>query len=121
MISLVAQALFYIAAGTNHFVNPQFYIPLIPPYFSDPFLMNWLSGVAEILLGLGLFYKPTRKLAAYGLIVLLFALIPAHVYMIQIGGTTGVDASLNVPEWIAWIRLFPFQFLLMWWAWSARK
>jgi uncharacterized membrane protein len=31
---LVVMILFYLLAGINHFVNPEFYYPLIPPYLS---------------------------------------------------------------------------------------
>ena len=58
---------FYLVAGVNHFNTPDFYLPLIPPFFPNPELINILSGVAEILLGLGVLYLPTRKRAAWGI------------------------------------------------------
>ena len=76
---------FYLVAGVNHFVTPDFYLPLIPPFFSHPELINILSGVAELLLGLGVLYLPTRKRAAWGIFGLLICFIPSHVYFIQIG------------------------------------
>ena len=50
--NLLAMALFYVVAGLNHFVNPAFYLPLIPPYFPYHTLINVSSGVIEILLGI---------------------------------------------------------------------
>jgi uncharacterized membrane protein len=61
----------------------------------------------------------TRKYSALLLIALLTAFIPAHIYLIQMKGC--VSQRICVAEWIAWIRLFPFQFILMWWAWKTYK
>lgn len=113
-------AYFYTAAGINHFVSPDFYLPLIPPFFSQPELINHLSGMAEILLGLGILYFPTRKRAALGVILLLVAFIPSHVYFLQIGSC--VEEGLCVPEWIGWLRLIAIHPLLMYWAfWISRN
>ena len=83
---------FYLVAGINHFITPDFYIPLIPPFFSNPELINILSGVAEILLGLGVLYYPTRSRAAWGVMLMLIAFIPSHWYFIQIN--TCVEGEL---------------------------
>lgn len=44
---------FYIVAGFNHFINPEFYLALIPPYLPFHELINVLSGVIEVGLGIG--------------------------------------------------------------------
>ena len=70
-ILLLVLILFYLFAGANHFINPSFYLPIIPPYF-----LNWanqvniLSGVAEILLALLLIPKSTRLKAGVGIIII---------------------------------------------------
>ena len=112
--------LFYVLAGINHFRDPGFYEPLIPPYFPFPEAINLIVGVIELVLGLGLLWKPVRTYAIYGIILLLVAFIPAHVYMIQVDGCVGVEGSLCVSPLFAWVRLFPLQFLLMWWAYRYR-
>jgi uncharacterized membrane protein len=50
---------------------------------------------------------------------LLIAFIPTHIYMIQKGGC--MSPEVCIPAWVAWLRLFPMQFVLMYWAWSNRK
>ncbi len=110
---------FYIVAGINHFRNPENYYVIIPSYLPNPVLINIISGIAEIVLGILLIFPKTRKLAAYGIIILLVAFIPAHICMIQKGWCMGSGYCL--PAWATWVRLFPLQFLLMWWAWSNRK
>lgn len=110
---------FYVLAGINHFINPEFYLPLIPPAFDQLVLVSVLAGLAEVSLGLLVIPSQTRKWAVYGIIALLIAFIPSHIYFIQIGGC--VDAGLCVPAWVAWIRLLIVHPLLIYWAWQVRK
>ncbi|MEO1259607.1 MAG: hypothetical protein AAFZ15_12455 [Bacteroidota bacterium] len=115
---LLLLIVFYFVAGVNHFVMPGFYGPLIPDYFPAKNALNTISGIAEILLAGGLAIQKTRSIAAFGIIVLLVAFIPAHVHFIQAGAC--FEGSLCVPLWVAWVRLFPIHLLLMLWAWWCR-
>ena len=118
-LSLWAQAVFYLVGGINHFVNPHFYLDLIPRYLVYFDEINILAGVVEIVFGLGLIYKPSRYYAAIGIILMLLAFIPSHVYFIQLGGC--VEGGLCAPEWVGWLRLLLIHPILIFWAWSARK
>lgn len=117
--SLLAMIAVYLLAGINHFIKPAMYYPIIPPYLPWPVTINIISGIAEILLAGMLIFESTRRLAAIGIIIMLIAFIPAHVYMIQKGGC--MSAAVCIPAWAAWLRLFPLQFLLIYWAWTNRK
>lgn len=118
-ISLVVISAFYIGAGINHFWHPQGYYEIIPPYLPWHSFINIISGLAEISLGVLFIFSNTRKLAAYGTVVMLILFIPAHIYMIQKGGCMG--SQMCIPLWVAWLRLFPLQFILIWWAWWHKK
>ena len=104
----------YVLAGVNHFVNPNFYLRIMPDYLPAHEALVALSGVAEILLGLGLVIRPKSQLrvwSAWGIILLLIAVYPANIY-----SYTHL-AELGDPRaTIALIRL-PFQLLFLWWAW----
>jgi len=113
------QAIFYILAGLYHFINPEFYYKLIPDYLPFLELINIVSGGVEIALGTGLFFKTTRKWSAYGIVLMLIAFIPSHIYFIQVGGC--VEDGLCVPLIIGWIRLVLVHPLLIWWAWIFRN
>jgi uncharacterized membrane protein len=119
-ILLVVLILFYLFAGTNHFINPSFYLPIIPPYF-----FNWaneiniLSGVAEIMLALLLIPKSTRLKAGVGIILMLLAFIPSHIYFIQKGEFMIGSVLFNPLK--SSIRLFVGQPLLILWAYWASK
>jgi uncharacterized membrane protein len=111
--------IFYLLAGTNHFINPQFYYPLIPAWIGHVEIVNAISGIAEILLALLSAFKQYRKPAAIGIILLLIAFIPAHIYFIKKGGC--LSESLCVPAWVAWARLIVMHPILILWAWGCRK
>ncbi len=113
------QAVFYIIAGLNHYINPDFYLPLIPDYFLFPESINYLSGFFEVAFGVMLLFRPTRKAASYLIITMLLAFIPSHVYFILEGSC--VEGGLCVPEWLGWGRLLVIHPLLIWWAWSVRN
>lgn len=108
--SLFLMATIYIFAGLNHFRIPDFYQQMMPPYLPQPLFLIYLSGVFEIIFGVLLFFKKTRKLAAVGIILMLLAFMPAHFYMYQLGG-----AQFQVPDFVLLLRI-PFQFVLMAWA-----
>lgn len=110
---------FYLIAGTNHFINPAFYLGLIPDYLPFPEFINYASGVVEVLLGIGVAIPRWRKVSVYGIIMLLILFIPSHVYFIQMGSC--VDGGLCVSPWIAWIRLLVIHPVLMFWAWKVRS
>lgn len=110
---------FYLVAGINHFLTPDFYLPLIPPFFSYPELINVLAGVAELLLGIGVLYFPTRKRSAWGILVLLVCFIPSHSYFIQVGSC--IPEALCVPQVVGWLRLLLIHPLLIYWAFWVSK
>lgn len=106
---------FFVGAGVNHFINPPPYLGMMPAELpaSTHLPLVYISGVFEILGGLGLILPATRRLAAWGLIALLFAVFPANVNMainhLKLGDT-------DVPTWALWGRL-PLQAVLIAWAW----
>ncbi len=108
--ALYLLAILFVSAGINHFVNPAFYLRMMPPYLPWPEVLQKMAGAAEILGGLGLLYPPLRPYAAWGLIALLVAVFPANLYMYQARDT--VFASF--PQWALLLRL-PLQALMIWW------
>ena len=77
----IVLAMFFVAAGVNHFVRTGFYLRMMPPYVPFPLAMVQISGVAEIALGVLLLVPGCSAAAAWGLIALLVAVFPANVQM----------------------------------------
>ena len=118
-LSLIAMALLYIVAGIYHFWHPGTYIHIMPDYFPAKSLLNILAGISEIILGTLLFPTATRRFAAFGIIAMLIAFLPVHIWMIQKGGCY-FNPQKCLPDWALWVRLAG-QPLLILWAWSNRK
>jgi uncharacterized membrane protein len=111
----VAAAIFFVAAGANHFVNPDFYRKIVPPGFGSPAVLVAVSGVAEIAGGMGLLIPRLRRWAGWGLIALLIAVFPANVYMAV---SPQSIPDLHFSRWTLWLRL-PLQGVFMVWVWYA--
>lgn len=105
----------FVGAGANHFINPAPYIGMMPAELptSTHVPLVYVSGVCEMLGGLGLILPTTRRLAAWGLIALLLAVFPANVNMAINHLPLGDKV---VPAWALWGRL-PLQAVLIAWAW----
>jgi uncharacterized membrane protein len=107
-----------VAAGLNHFLDPATYTAMMPEVLPAPLALVYVSGVAEIAGGLGLILPATRRLAAWGLIVLFLAVFPANLNMALNGLPLG---KLDVPQWALWARL-PLQLVFIAWAyWYAKR
>ena len=100
----------FILAGINHFVSPDFYVHIMPPYLPWPLSLVYLSGVAEVLLGALLLVPRFQSLAAWGSILLLLAVFPANLHMAM-----HPDLFPEFSPATLWFRL-PLQVVLIAWA-----
>jgi uncharacterized membrane protein len=110
-MAVVVAAVFYLAAGSLHFIKPEQYLRIMPPYIPWHAAMVRVSGAFEILGGLGLLLPATRRAAAWGLVVLLIAVFPANLYMALHPIEAG---AAGIAPVLRWGRL-PLQALLIWW------
>ena len=96
------------AAGVMHFVRPEFFDAIVPPWL-PPSQRFWtlLSGVAELVVGVMLFVPRWRRTGAMALLVLLIAVYPANLYMTW----DWRDRSAG-ERVVSWARL-PLQFVLL--------
>lgn len=110
-IGLYVMSSIYILAGLMHFVKPKMYMRIMPSYIPYHKTMVYLSGIAEILLGIGLCIPVLKIISIYGIIAMLLVFLLVHIYMLS-----GEKASAGIPKWILILRI-PLQFVLMYWAW----
>ena len=111
-------AAFFVIAGVLHFTNTDFYLRIMPPYLPWHRELVWLSGVFEILGGIGvLFPQPWRRRAGWGLVALLVAVFPANLHVAL--GTLSMGSGPPNPV-LNWLRL-PFQLVfILWVLWCTR-
>lgn len=105
----------FALAGLNHFAMPGPYRRIVPPGFGDPAAVVAISGVAEVIGGLGTLPRRTRRLAGLWLVGLLAAVFPANVHM-----ALRAERFAPIPRWALWLRL-PLQPLLAWWVLRATR
>ncbi|KTG07724.1 hypothetical protein AUR64_02465 [Haloprofundus marisrubri] len=115
---LYVMSLAYVFAGVMHFVSPKMFARIVPPQLPRPVFLVYLSGVVEIVLGIGVLFRRTRRLSAWGLIGLLLAVFPANVYMATSGLLPDAvpDDAERLGQAALWARL-PLQGVLVLWAW----
>ena len=106
-LSIIIMTLFYTMAGTNHFINPDWYVRIVPPILPFKTAIVYISGILEIILGTLLIFPKTRFIASWGLILLLVAVYPANIYVALTNGEV-----MDTTPLIAWGRL-PFQFVFI--------
>lgn len=106
----------YIVAGVLHFVVPELYVQIVPPIFPAALTLVYLSGLAEIAVGIGLLLPRTRRYAAWATVALLVAVFPANVYMATHGVVIeGMPGGGDPSDLVRWGRL-PLQGVLILWA-----
>jgi uncharacterized membrane protein len=114
-LALLALAGVFFAAGVNHFVNPYFYVRIMPPYLPAHLELVYLSGFFEILGGITVLVPIIRALAGWGLVLLLLAVYPANVHM-----ALHPELFPEMSPFALYARL-PFQFLFIAWAYWATR
>jgi len=105
--SIIVMSWFYIYTGLLHFTNTNWFLQIVPPYLPIKLELVYLSGLFEVILGIMLIVPALRYYAGWGLILLLIAIYPANIYLVQTNG-----AAMNTSALVAWGRL-PFQFLFI--------
>jgi uncharacterized membrane protein len=118
IVRLLLAALF-LFAGTVHLRDPDLFLPVMPPWIPFHRACILISGVFELLGGLGLLVplRPVQLAAGWGLALLLIAVFPANIYM-----AVAQVKVLGFPahEWMAWARLALQPLFIMAVLWVTR-
>lgn len=97
--------IFFVFAGTMHIIKPHIFKHFIPDFFPKK-TVNYIVGIIETGLGLGLFFTQTVAFAALGIFILMILFLPIHIW----------DVTKERPaigsKRVAIIRI-PLQFILM--------
>ena len=112
---LVGLSVFFINVGVDHFVNPDFYLNIMPDYLPLHAEAVYLSGFFEILGGIAVLIPKIRTHARWGLISLLIAVFPANIYM-------AMNPSLfpEFPVLLLYLRL-ALQLVFIFWVFKATE
>jgi uncharacterized membrane protein len=102
-------AFIMVAMGILHFAMPGPFVRIVPAALPAPLALVLVSGVFEVLGGIGLLVPRVRRAASVGLVLLYLAVFPANINM------TMHPEAFGVPAWALWARL-PLQALFIAWA-----
>jgi uncharacterized membrane protein len=109
-------ALFWLASGANHFLQPKFYKSIVPPPLDRwKGTVNVAAGVAELAGGAAILPGRTRPAARWWLLATLVAIYPANIHM-----AVRPERFPRYPRALLWARL-PVQGLFAWLTWAGTR
>lgn len=114
---IIISSIFYVIVGIKHFIEPEYFLSIVPPYLPYHLELVYISGLFEILFGLLILFPKYRYYGAIGLILLLIAVFPANIYLAQ---SKEAQEALGATQEIATWRL-PIQGVLIWIAYFIRR
>ncbi|MFM1605175.1 MAG: DoxX family protein [Porticoccaceae bacterium] len=114
-VLLLGLSAFFINIGVDHFVNPGFYLAIMPEYLPLHLEAVYISGFFEILGGVSVLVPRLRSAAGWGLVVLLIAVFPANIHM-----AINTDLFPDISPTLLYIRLV-FQFIFIYWAYAVTR
>ena len=81
----------FVLVGIQHFTNTTFFIPIVPEVLGVPEFWVYVSGLVEIILGLGMILPVSRRRAGFSTAIFLVMVYWANLNMwvndISIGDT----------------------------------
>ena len=101
--TIYIMVILYINIGINHFVNPDFFLVIVPDYLPYHLALVYISGIFEIIFGVLLVFKKTRKIAGTGLVFLLILVFPANIFLFQ---SIEAQSAYEITQNKALIRMF---------------
>ena len=117
LILIIISSIFYTIVGIKHFINPEFFLSIVPPYLPYHLELVYISGFFEILFGIMILFPRYRFYGSIGLILLLLAVFPANIYLAQ---SKEAQVAIGTSQQIATWRL-PIQGLLIFVAYWIRR
>lgn len=111
-IARIAAGVMFIQAGLIHLISPEKLIYMIEEWLPFPELIILATGITELLFGLGLFWKKTRRLSALLLILQLIAMFPANIFVAV--NNLPAPGGLPADQWYTWSRLIFQPIYILW-------
>lgn len=107
----------FFFSGIVHFVMPEFFLEMMPPFLPFPKVLNGVAGMLEIVIGIG-FWTTYRKFAVYTAILLLIVfLFLIHFWHLSIGYFPGFP---ELSGTFLWLRPF-LQLVLIALLWAYKN
>ena len=111
LFTIYVMGFMYIFIGIRHFIDPQYFLHIVPPQLSFKLSLVYISGLIEIIGGAAILNPKTRRKGALLLVFLLLVVFPANIYLYvsevpqNLLGITKTDALIRMPFQIPLIIL----------------
>lgn len=111
LFTIYVMGFMYIFIGIRHFIDPQYFLHIVPPQLSFKLFLVYISGLIEIIGGAAILNSKTRRKGALLLVFLLLIVFPANIYLYasevpqNLLGITKTDALIRMPFQIPLIIL----------------
>ena len=77
----IAYGLPFVWVGIQHFIRPEIFEPIVPPWLGWPWFWVHITGYTEMALGLGVMVPRLRRLAGWLMVAQLLLLYLANLHM----------------------------------------
>ena len=99
-ILIIISSIFYVLVGIKHFIDPNFFLAIVPPYLPYHLELVYISGLFEILFGVMILFPKYRYWGSVGLILLLISVFPANIYLFQsVEAQKAIGATQEIATW----------------------
>ena len=78
-ITILIMSCFYMNVGVKHFIEPEWFLQIMPPQYPSHYAAVYISGFFELLFGFMLINPKTRFIAGWGIIFLMITVFPANL------------------------------------------
>ncbi|WP_238549106.1 DoxX family protein [Acaryochloris marina] len=109
----IAFAALFIFTGISHFALAEGMVQMLPEWVPGRYPIIYITGIIEIILGLGFLWPSVRRMNGLLTLTFLIAVLPSNIY----AALNSVDfgGNINGPRYL-FFRI-PLQLFLLWWVW----
>ena len=81
LILAITYGSWFIYIGIQHFLDPDWFEPIVPKIIGYPLFWVYISGIFEIMLGILIIIPSSRRIASLGFILFLIIVYWANINM----------------------------------------
>ena len=109
----LAFAALFLFTGISHFALADGMVQMLPAWVPGRYPIIYLTGIMEIVLGLGFLRPAVRRQSGLLTLTFLMAVLPSNIYAAW--NSVDFGGNINGPRYL--LFRVPLQLFLLWWVW----